>query len=56
MSESIYSKFARLGGRTKSVAKSAAARENGKRGGRPKKVSILSGRVSDPLVSKEALG
>ena len=31
------STLARLAGRTKSAAKSAAARENGKLGGRPKK-------------------
>jgi hypothetical protein len=30
----------RLGGKAKSAAKIAAAKENGKRGGRPKKVNM----------------
>lgn len=33
----LRAEFARSGGKTKSNAKSAAARENGKKGGRPKK-------------------
>ena len=33
----IRSEFARSGGQAKSAAKAAAARENGKKGGRPKK-------------------
>ena len=31
----------RLGGKSKSAAKAAAAKENGKRGGRPKKLKPL---------------
>lgn len=34
--ESYASKFARLGGQTKSAARAAASRRNGKLGGRPK--------------------
>lgn len=33
----IRAEFARQGGKAKSAAKAAAARENGKKGGRPKK-------------------
>jgi hypothetical protein len=37
--ESYASKFARLGGKTKSAARAAASRENGRLGGRPKKTA-----------------
>jgi hypothetical protein len=37
----LRAEFARMGGKTKSAKKSAAARENGKRGGRPKKEKII---------------
>lgn len=38
IAEPYASKFARKGGQVKSPAKTAAARENAKKGGRPKKV------------------
>lgn len=36
--ELTHKEFCRLGGSTKSPAKAAASRENGKKGGRPRKV------------------
>ena len=43
----LRAEFARSGGKTKSAKKSAAARENGKKGGRPK---------TKPLIAFSVLG
>jgi hypothetical protein len=42
MSKNQFSKYARMLGRIKSPAKAAAARENGKKGGRPKNSQRVS--------------
>jgi hypothetical protein len=51
MRKNYFSEFARLGGKSKSRSKQAAARRNGRLGGRPKKnrkETIRSWAMRDP--------